>query len=376
MQHRIRSADNCPHRISATPDESGEVASCGLIQQILEIDDPQFLRVIRDACEACCESFEPTKQDLNPIIASLVFSASEQIVASGGVEGCTPEQAQELNQWAEKSLPVVAPDEDDSIDLGRHAQWDASHVSVEQIANLLPMPVSANRGGVKKWAVGITTAPRRLPTLEQCVHSVLAAGWDEPMLLIDGDVEILPSMSGLRASRHSPAAGALPNYILALWELYLRHPAADAYLMIQDDALMLGSSATRQYLESFLWPDDGACIASLYCSTKYVQETAGWHKFDKSWVWGAVAFVFSRDALKAFISSPIVFDHRELPDDQGLIEIDVLIGKVAVALDIPIYYPSPSLVQHIGTISTLWDTARAVNGRRASQFLGDLIARS
>ena len=139
---------------------------------------------------------------------------------------------------------------------------------------------------------------------------------------------------------------------------------------------MLGSSATRQYLESFLWPDDGACIASLYCSTKYVQETAGWHKFDKSWVWGAVAFVFSRDALKAFISSPIVFDHRELPDDQGLIEIDVLIGKVAVALDIPIYYPSPSLVQHIGTISTLWDTARAVNGRRASQFLGDLIARS
>ena len=73
------------------------------------------------------------------------------------------------------------------------------------------------------------------------------------------------------------------------------------------------------------------------------------------------------------LTSPMLFSHRTLPDDKGLSKIDVLVGEFAVANGIPIYYPCPSLVQHIGTVSTIWDTARAVLARRAGQYIGDLI---
>jgi len=180
-------------------------------------------------------------------------------------------------------------------------------------------------------------------------------------------------MSDLDFCHHKPATGAFPNYVLSLCELYMRNPNADAYLLMQDDAVIFSSTATREYVESVLWPIDGPCIASLYCSAKYSKEESGWHQFEGNWVWGAVAFVFSPEAIKLFLTSMEVFNHRAQPDDKGLSRIDVVIGNVARANGIPMYYPSPSLVQHIGTISTIWKTGRAVNARRADQFLGDLI---
>ncbi|QDT12579.1 hypothetical protein [Planctomycetes bacterium K23_9] len=370
-----RSPESCRHRIDPRQDGDRELADCRLLQEIAGVDSHPALVVERDACLACCDSFSPSAEDLNPIVASLLFELSEQIVDLGGVDGCDLQKASRLNAWAERSLPAVAPDEDDSEDIQQRTYDHLAGVSVDQLLQQLPMPAesSKHKNGKLTWSVGITTAPRRLPTLQKSAESVIQAGWDDPVLFIDGEVDLPASLQHLECCRRSPATGAFPNYILSLGELYMRNPHADAYLMIQDDALLLPSSAMRDYLDRVLWFDEGPSIASLYCSSEYNQSETGWHLFPENWVWGAVAFVFSRDAVLSLLQSPMIWEHRAKPGDEGLSRIDVAIGQFAQAKQIPVYFPSPSLVQHIGIISTIWKVARAVNARRANQFIGDQL---
>lgn len=375
MDH-LRRPESCIYRTSPRIHDGDEVAECSLLQQISGVSDHAALTVARAACEACCESFPPSQRDLNPVVASLLFELSEQVIESNGVPGCDAEKATSLNHWAEKSLPAVGPDEDDLADIGRKSYQHLSGVTADTIAETLPRPdmsPDSERHLIDHWAVGITTAPRRLPTVDQCVRSVIRAGWDDPVLFIDGEVQIPPDLASLNHCHRTPALGAFPNYVLSLAELVMRRPHADAYMIVQDDALFLETPAMREYLESVLWPGTGPCIASLYCSKKYNQDVPGWHKFPSDWVWGAVAFVFSSDAAKAFLASPMIQAHRSLPDDEGLSKIDIVIGQFASQQVIPILFPSPSLVQHIGNISTIWNVARAVNARHADRFIGDLI---
>ena len=365
--------ESCAYRHRIRQTECGEVASCGLLEQLTDVGETRLVEVPIDACQACCECFPPSTEDLNPVVASLLFHLTDGVTARGGVGSCGLGRAQELHAWAELSLPRVRADEEDCIDPARLARPDASHVSTEVIQRLLPVPARRCGKTVHDWAVAVTTAPRRLATLERCVESLAAAGWPEPTLFVDGEMEIPGQLGGLPICHRRPSVGAFPNYFLSMAELFMREPHADAYLLLQDDAVFPPVSAVRDYLESMLWPGSKGSIVSLYCGAEYTRDTPGWHRCEDRWVWGAVAFVFSRQALKQLLTSKRVLRHRQLPDDKGLSRIDVLIGYVANKKGIPIYYPSPSLVQHIGTISTIWDVARAVNLRRADRFIGDMF---
>ena len=60
-----------------------------------------------------------------------------------------------------------------------------------------------------------------------------------------------------------------------LWiELLMREPEADAYLLVQDDAV-LADFAVRDYLGRILWPGDRPGLVSLYCSHAYCSDDAG-----------------------------------------------------------------------------------------------------
>jgi hypothetical protein len=136
--------------------------------------------------------------------------------------------------------------------------------------------------------------------------------------------------------------------------------------------LFFGHSGLRAYLERILWPGPEPGIVSLFCSRSYTQPTRGWHLFDGSWVWCALAFIFSNETAKRFLADRSVVEHRCAPGQDGLTKIDILIGAWAHERRVPIYFPTPSLVQHIGQVSTLWPVARAVGLRCADQFAGDL----
>ncbi|MEM9364511.1 MAG: hypothetical protein AAGD07_00840 [Planctomycetota bacterium] len=353
-----------------------ETAICGLLAEICGVDEHPALTVPLAACQACCQSHKPSKTHPNSIVASLLVGLAERIVRENGTPSCSVEKAAKLGAWAEKCLPAVSFDEDDTQDSARKQYGHLAGIVADDIERVLPIPAESTshpQGHVRNWSVGITTAPRRLPTLQSCAESVIQAGWKDPVLFLDGEVAIPEAFSSLNFCHRTPALGAFPNYFLSLSELYMRRPHADAFMLIQDDAVFVPSDATKHYLERVLWPWDGPCMASLYCSKKYNQSTAGWHLFPESWVWGAVAFVFSNAAVKQILTSPALLAHRSQPGRDGLSKIDVVLGQIAKEQDIPLIFPSPSLVQHIGTTSTIWDHARAVNARYADQFIGDLL---
>ena len=240
------------------------------------------------------------------------------------------------------------------------------------VAELVPPSVSRSGPRVRSWSVGVVTAPRREATLEWCLDSIVRAGWERPHLFIDGLVR-LPSRYGhLPVTWRERAIGAWPNTYLALLEMIQRDPAADAFLLFQDDACAYDRANLREYLEEILWPGDRPGIVSLFCSQAYNKTSPGWHTSSQPWVWGAQAFLFSSDAARDLVMSPEIFSHRWNGRYGGRVQVDVLIGQWAVRHDWPLWYPNPSLVQHVGNTSSIWEDARIAGWRRADWFAGDL----
>jgi hypothetical protein len=219
--------------------------------------------------------------------------------------------------------------------------------------------------------VGVTTAPRGLATLDWSLDSLARAGWESVHIFEDTPVALSERAARMPVTTRGTRVGAWPNYYLSMAELLLHAPEADAFLLAQDDALFFSQDDLRSYLERILWPGQSSALVSLYCSAAYTRPEAGWHRHEGQWVWGALAFVFPRELAKRFLTDPIVMEHRWSGADQGLTRIDVAIGSWAERHSIPIYYPSPSLVQHIGDVSTLWPAERATGNRRADRFAGD-----
>lgn len=359
----IRHPESCEYRVVV-----GTGFQCRFIAEQLTGLDASAAIVSSETCDACCRSFRPTSDDLNPVVASLLWSRCEDALKSGRLEISSEvgQQVAWLRDHAEASLPLVFAEEDD---LPNHFSFDESRPrgTVEQLKEMLPVPGDSGMT-LKNWAVGITTAPRRQPTLEPCLRSLQACGWDQVHLFIDGEVSVGSDFAALPRTIRNPAAGAWRNFFLSLTELVRRFPAADAFLMVQDDALWPGHLPVREYLEQLQWPDDGRFLISPYCCADYTEAQAGWHEFKDRWVYGAVAMVFSKMSAEDFLADPMVVERCRLEYQAG---IDVVIGDWAKRRDIRVIFPTPSLVQHIGDVSTLWSTARAVGLRRATRFVGD-----
>jgi hypothetical protein len=126
-----------------------------------------------------------------------------------------------------------------------------------------------------------------------------------------------------------------------------------------------------------LWPDGRPCLVSLYCSSAYSARDFGWRPLPSRWTWGALAFVFPRCLAQDFLLDRAVCNHRWgrwQERDRGLANTDLVIGRWALRRGIRTWYPTPSLVQHVGVTSTLGLGLQAVGERRADRWVGSLIA--
>ncbi len=336
-------------------------ARCALLEQITGVRDASLCHVNRDACLACCRSFPPTAGEINPIIASLLYGLSTEIASRGGVAGCDRSQAELVNRFAAEYVSSEA----DCLDTPADREVASPSATLDQI---IPAPARRSGSRVKRWAVGVTTAPRPVTTIADCLASLAAAGWDQPRLFVDGAAPIPPSFASLPRTDRNPQLGAWPSYYLALAELLMREPEADAFLMVQDDVLFAADFDVRAYLERILWPGKTPWTVSLFCPRPYTQPEPGWHAFEDDWIWGAQAFVFSREAAQFFLADLEVVRHRWNHDRNPLADIDWCIGQWASMRKRPIHYPTPSLVQHIGELSSLWKGQRVWGYRRASWF--------
>ncbi|WP_406694965.1 hypothetical protein V5E97_28375 [Singulisphaera sp. Ch08] len=405
----------CHFRSRIQGDGDTEVAECRLLQEITGVAEAGLCQVGRDACIYCGRQGEPSVHQVNPVVGSLLFTLSTAILERGGVDGCDVDKAGRIRAWAEDFLDSDPDEVDDShrperVDLACHYLGDKldsrtlaangnrghepvfrchhpAHVETTRegcircrdwsnsprpdalpIATWLPAPTQRTGGPVRRWAVGLTTSPRRRPTLEWTLDSLVRAGWDQARLFVDAAVTIPRRYAHLPVTQREPKSGAWPNFYLALSELLMRDPDADAYLMVQDDATFYDRINLREYVESILWPSDPPPPLSLYTCQLDVSAQPGWHPHNKPWFRGALALIFHPATVRQFLVDPIVFGHRWNPRNDGLAHVDTVVGEWAYRNGTPVQHPTPSLCRHIGYTSTLWPEAKIEHDRIEGEF--------
>lgn len=228
----------------------------------------------------------------------------------------------------------------------------------------------------RTWAVGVTTAPRKVSTLGRMLNSLEEAGWSEAWIFAEPHTDTTCLCPDHRLIVRSETLGAFPNWYLSLTELVMRAPAVDAYLMCQDDILL--SPGLRDYALAELWPASEAQVVSFYCAAANEQNGArGFVRLDAGWnTCGALALVFPNAVARALLCDSLFLHHRNRGPRRGMANIDSVIGLWCRQSGIPFYLHQPTLVQHIGDHSTLWGKLSPSPRRSASSIPPDLSSRT
>lgn len=249
---------------------------------------------------------------------------------------------------------------------------DGPATSSRTLADIIP--VSGKGPRIHKWAVGMVTAPRKEETFTQSMRSLLAAGWNSPRIFAEPGSPIPEEFQHLPLTQRDEKLGAWPNYHLALCELLDRYPDADAFMVAQDDVLFTSGGrphGLREFLEEALWPEDNTGFVSIYCSSAYHQDKNDWHRIPVRWRWGACAIIWPRDSLVHFLSHNAI-KWRLHGKNNGLWNVDTVMGGWQKEHRRSAWFCSPSLTQHIGRTSTLFPSNNAT-GRRAARVFAETL---
>lgn len=201
------------------------------------------------------------------------------------------------------------------------------------------------------WSCGITTIPKReSDLLPRTIASVQDAGF-KPRLFFDGR----PSKSyNLPVTVREENIGAWGNWWLGMYELWIRDYKAQRFIMFQDDIVCCKN--LRKYLEHW-YPDKG--YLNLYCNREYEKyvdkpdklkmSNGRWFCPKRQGGQGALALVFSRDALKhlflsrSAVEKPLTTGKRRTkPVDGGIVQA---MGRNSDWYE---WVHKTSLVQHTG----------------------------
>ena len=205
------------------------------------------------------------------------------------------------------------------------------------------------------WAYGITTVPERIDKeFTQTLHSLCDAGFPDPHIFVDGcdDPSLYSKFERRVSCTPKPPISIVGNWMLGMWELYVRDHKATYYAMFQDDILAVGN--LREYLEKCEYPKKG--YWNLYCheeNRKYTNGKPGWQlAFQKGL--GALGLIFDRTALQTVMNAGLLI--RKPASAQRNRATKALDGGILEGMKnagYKEYVHNPSLLQHTGGISSL-----------------------
>ena len=202
------------------------------------------------------------------------------------------------------------------------------------------------------WAVGVITVPERKDDLlVQTLHSLCDAGFGDPHLFVDGcdDPSEYKVFGGLVSCRPNPPVNIVGNWVMGMWELYVRNPQANYYASFEDDITVVLN--LREYLENCEYPKRGYWNLILHKENeKYVGQSTGWHKALQRGL-GACGLVFDREALGQVLGAANMI--RMPCTAKRKTNLDGAISQVLKDVGWKEYVHRPSLVQHWGTKSIL-----------------------
>lgn len=389
-------------------------AECGLAASLLGDAAGGPVEVSGETCAACCRSFPPSPRRLNSVVAGVLRGAAVRALDRRGWVGPGVEAAARARDLAEAALDVDLParfrltpardllpcawrgepepagdpgaTEGEPLHRCEHADHDLASPSRCRMCRdwarrrpisrwmapgeLVPPPGRRSGRLVRDWAVGVTTAPRRRATLEACLDGVARAGWGAPRLFLDGAVRVPPRHAHLPTTWREEGIGAWPSWYLALAELLVQRPDADAYFLLQDDVALHDRDPLRPYLEQVLWPGDRPGLVFLYQSGPGT--VPGWRPAADSRHLSAQAVLFPPDLARDLVADPRVVRSVLASSADRHTPIPEAVLDWAHRRAASCWYPTPSLAQHFGNASAIWEGAALTSGRRAAWFSGDL----
>lgn len=199
-----------------------------------------------------------------------------------------------------------------------------------------------------QYAYGVTTVPQRIDDLlPRTLDSLRNAGFPRPRLFIDGRCRAAEyAHFNLDLTIHDPPLGIMGNWLVSLWELFIREPRAQRYIIFQDD--LLAYAGLREYLDRTRLPAHG--FFNLYtsgvnrklCPPAHV----GWYKSDQLGR-GAVGLMFDFKALSRLLSAPYLVSAINSPVKRHTYH-DACIARAMKDCDVTEYVHSPSLLGHSG----------------------------
>lgn len=235
-----------------------------------------------------------------------------------------------------------------------------------------------------QWSIGLTTVSERKDTLlPRTLASLEQAGFHKPHLFIDGSTpERWNANHDHQRTFRWPKIKAYGNWILALWEMFIREPTAERYAIFQDDFVMVQNC--REYLERCRYPNgderrNGHPIKGYWNLYTFPQnqllfppskerttkegrpeawqtQQLGWHCSNQRGL-GAVALVFDRDSVLELLASQHMAG-RPLSAHRGWKAID---GGIVTSMGKEgrcEFVHNPSLVQHTGLVTTLQEVGK------------------
>jgi len=236
------------------------------------------------------------------------------------------------------------------------------------------------------WTTIVTTAPRVVDTLPQCVISLIDAGLD-PIIFSEPGSALIPECLTIH---NSETLGAWHNWRKAI-EWALDNTDADLILSVQDDCVIHPQS--RSFIDTHcLWPSPNAGLLSLYCPSIYNYsggpriKPAGIYNMQIRLVYGACALLFPRNVLEKCRKSfnwdnwygvkpdtdhLAVFEERK-NNPHTIKHVDAAITRMLKEQHREFWYLIPSLSQHISEHSTLGHASN-VGKRRASHVVDHTI---
>jgi len=229
-------------------------------------------------------------------------------------------------------------------------------------------------------AVGVTTAPRRVTTLDRCLTSIVNAGFSEPVIFAEPDSKLSSYAKQFRVIQREHKFGAWRNWLWGSKGMLSLFPGAEGILMVQDDTEL--SPHCRGIINASLWPDDCGMI-QLCTSASYhrnikpnrlgVLKINGRNYF----LAGACACLFPRHVLHRIVSYGMRYNWRgwfnkHEPDPTKKKGIDTFIGRALSWLHLNPWYFRPSLAAHFGAVSSLGHGNMSGN-RRTLDYIGDAI---
>ena len=207
-----------------------------------------------------------------------------------------------------------------------------------------------------EWFCGITSAPRKNPTLASTVTSLQAAGFEPKVFAEPGTIVPTSAMGEIHKNRR----GVWRNWVYTVTQAV--RSEAEYVLITQDDTSV--HPDTQAVLDQ-LFENPRYKVISTYTPRAYSHENQkstgrrnlpGVYPISSKTLWGAVGLAYRREVLVDALNHDLIGTWRGVKparNPEEIVNSDVAIGRILYAARVPVWFPTPSFGVHTSQYSSI-----------------------